>query len=159
MDSIGYFTNLFEFDSRFSIDSSKKRGYLIDVTGELKDINWLTGGVGYRIGYEINDSALIKNIELIYHDAWPTVKIIEPFILVNGMELHQKDDKTVDLTAGKKKWEFRVLSGEVRLTTGEHLKNYWAPYPALKANPIILEVPPGTAGNPVVVRYRLQVIN
>jgi len=158
-DTAGYFTNLFEFDSRIAIDSVKRIKYIINTAGELKDKNWLAGGVGYRMQYEFTDSSMQKNIELIYHDAWPVVKIIEPFVLAGNMKVEAKDDKAVLLTAGKKKWEFQLLSGDAKMIVGDQPENYWTPYPALKACAIVLEVPAGKVDRPAKICYRLKVIN
>lgn len=156
-DTAGYFTNLFEFDSRIRIDSVKQ-GYIVNVAGELKDINWLTGGVGYRMQYDFRDSSLQKTVSLIYHDAWPVVRIIEPFVLANGMKVEQRNERAVVMTAGKKKWLFEVMGGNAKLITGDQPENYWTPYPALKACAIVLEIPPGTVDQPAQITYRLRVL-
>jgi hypothetical protein len=157
-DTAGYFTNLFEFDSRIKVDSVKNSKYLVSVAGELKDKNWLTGGVGYRMQYEFTDSFLQKTVELTYHDAWPVVKIIEPFVLANGMKVVQQDEKTVILSAGKKKWKFVLISGTAKLIAGDQPEHYWTPYPAMKANALVLEIPAGNVDQPAVIRYRLTVL-
>jgi hypothetical protein len=157
-DTAGYFTNLFEFDSRIKVDSVKNSKYLVSVAGELKDKNWLTGGVGYRMQYEFTDSFLQKTVELTYHDAWPVVRIIEPFVLANGMKVVQQDEKTVILSAGKKKWKFVLISGTAKLIAGDQPEHYWTPYPAMKANTLVLEIPAGNVDQPAVIRYRLTVL-
>lgn len=158
-DTAGYFTNLFEFDSRLQLETRKKNEYAIKVAGELKDKNWLTGGVGYRMEYLFTDSFLQKTVELIYHDAWPVVQIIEPFVLDKGMTVEKKDDRSVILKAGGKKWLFTLISGNAKLLAGENAANYWAPYPAFKAYPLIWEVTPGKAGQSGRITYRLRLIN
>jgi hypothetical protein len=157
-DTAGYFTNLFEFDSRITVDSVKQAKYIIKAAGELKDKNWLTGGVGYRMQYEFTDSSMQKTIELIYHDAWPVVKVIEPFILANGMKVQRRDDKTALLTSGNKKWEFQLISGSAKMVVGDQPGHYWTPYPALKACAIMLEIPAGAVDQPASVTYRLRVV-
>lgn len=157
-DTAGYFTNLFEFDSRIRIDSTKKGAYMIHVAGELKDKNWLTGGVGYRMKYEFTDSAIKKNITLIYHDAWPVVKIIEPFVLANGLQVKQIGQKTLLLTADDQRWELKLLSDNASLITDSQSANYWAPYPALRAYPVVFKVLPSEPDQPVEVAYQLRLL-
>lgn len=158
-DTAGYFSNLFEFDSRLQLETRKKNEYVIKVAGELKDKNWLTGGVGYRMEYLFTDSFLQKTVELVYHDAWPVVQIIEPFVLDKGMTVEKKDDRSAILKAGGKKWLFTLISGNAKLLAGENAANYWAPYPAFKAYPLVWEITPGKAGQPGRITYRLTLIN
>ncbi|WPV65204.1 hypothetical protein [Chitinophaga sp. LS1] len=63
-DSTGYFTNLFEFDSRLSANQTWPRTYEVTVSGEMKDKEWLTRGVGYKIRYLLDDSFLQKKLQL-----------------------------------------------------------------------------------------------
>jgi len=156
-DTAGYFTNLFEFDSHISAASKPGNQYAISSTGELKDRLWLTGGVGYRMDYVFADDFYEKTIRLTYHDAWPVVRIIEPFIDFKGMKFEQVDERTVLITGDKKKMEFRILSGDAKLTTGINADKYWSPYPALKAIPIVLEVQPGK-GFTQTVHYKLTIL-
>lgn len=158
-DTAGYFTNLFEFDSRLQVQTGKKNEYVISVAGELKDRNWLTGGVGYQMEYFFTDSFMEKTIGLIYHDAWPTVRIIEPFVLDKKMTVEKLDDRSAILKAGTKKWLFKLISGNARLIAGENAGNYWAPYPAFKAYPLVWEIMPGPPDQPARITYRLSVIN
>lgn len=158
-DTAGYFTNLFEFDSRLQSETRKKNEYILKVAGELKDRNWLTGGVGYRMEYLFTDSFLQKTIELIYHDAWPAVKVIEPFVLDKNMTVEKRDERSAILKAGGKKWLFTLVSGDAKLLAGENAANYWAPYPAFKAYPLVWEIAPRKAGGPGRITYRLSLIN
>ena len=136
-DSLGYFTNLFEFDSRMECE-----GFELSVSGELKDRNWLAAGVGYRMHYRFSDTSLVKTIRLIYHDARPVIKIIEPIIHYEGMEFTQTDARTILIKAGNKQFRFRLLSGNAVLHMGRDAEHYRAPYPALKAFPLELELQP-----------------
>ncbi|MET0464382.1 MAG: hypothetical protein ABW007_14550 [Chitinophagaceae bacterium] len=157
-DTTGYFTNLFEFDARLKIDSIRGRQYSVDAAGELKDKNWLAGGVGYRMKYLFTDTSLQKTVQLIYHDAWPVIKIIEPFVLEGGMKVSAIDDRTVLLSAGKKQWRFSLISGLARIKICDQPENYWAPYPAFKACALVLEVPAGVVDQASEIVYRLSVI-
>jgi hypothetical protein len=150
--SLGYFTNLFEFDSKM-----ESNGFEVSVSGELKDKNWFAGGVGYRMRYRFSDSSLIKTISLIYHDAHPVIKIIEPVIHYKGMVFTKIDDRTILIKAGDRQFRFRLLSDNAVLNMGRDAEHYWAPYPALKAFPLELELKPAADSFTQEVRYELSV--
>ena len=159
-DSNGYFTNLFEFDGRLSAAAKGSRSYAIKVSGELKDKNQMTGGVGYRLDYLFTDSALQKTVTLTYHDAWPdTVHIIEPLINYAGMTFQQQDERTILISAGGKQWLLKLENGHARWIAGKEAARYWTPYPALKAWPLELEITPDPQAVTTSVTYRLQVLN
>ena len=157
-DSLGYFTNLFDFDSRLIVTQKKAGEFFVETGGELKDKNWLSGGVGYKMDYLFTDQYLEKTIQLTWHDAWPVVNIIEPFVQVKGMTIVQTDPRTVIMKTGKKTFRFRILSGNAQLTTGEDAVHYWAPYPALKAFPLRLELRPVAGSFQQTVKYRVEVL-
>lgn len=157
-DSQGYFTNLFEFDSRIFIDSPQRGNYVVDVSGELKDKNQLTGGVGYQVKYLFTDSFYQKTIQLNWHDSWPLVKIIEPFIDHEGTTFEQTDDHNVIINTGEKKIKFSILSGHAKMIIGRNRDKYWSPYPALKALPIELEILPDTTTFKRTISYRVSII-
>lgn len=157
-DSLGYFTNLFEFDGRMETEQLGSNQFIVKVSGELKDKNWLAAGVGYDMNYLFSDSALVKTISLIYHDAWPVIRIIEPIINYKGTVFTKIDDQTVLIHAGEKKFRFKLLSDHVTLHMGENAANYWAPYPALKAFPLTLEVKPVTKGFKQEIKYQISVM-
>ncbi|HSC37479.1 MAG TPA: hypothetical protein VLD19_06410 [Chitinophagaceae bacterium] len=157
-DTSGYFTNLFEFDSRMTVSEEKNNVYNIAAWGDLKDKNWLSGGVGYRLRYSFSDNELLKTVTLIYHDAHPVVSIVEPFINYKGTSFTRTDSSTVIMVSGGKKVRFRLLNGNARLVMGENADKYWTPYPALKAFPIELRVNPGEDGFEQTIRYSITVL-
>jgi len=156
-DTAGYFTNLFEFDAHFSTTETR-RGFSLQASGELKDKDWLTGGVGYDLGYRFSDSGYEKTITLHYHDAWPAVNIIEPFIDDAGTSFEQLNPTTIIISKGGKKLRFELLSGNAVLNLGENREKYWAPYPALKAMPVILHIPSDKNRYIGTIRYRVVII-
>jgi hypothetical protein len=158
-DTAGYFTNLFEFDSRLAIEKKSGNQFSITATGELKDKNWLTGGVGYKIDYLFADNFFQKTIRITYHDAWPVVKIIEPFINFKGMRFEKKDDKNVIIQNGQRKLLFSIISGAADLITGRNKDKFWTPYPALKAYPLELEIKPASEKFTSSVTYRITILN
>ena len=158
-DSLGYFTNLFEFDSRIEIEELNEDRFKITTAGELKDKNWLFGGVSYKIDYLFSDSKLDKEIILTYHDAWPEIEIIEPIINWNGMIFHQIDDRTILIAGKNKKFEFKLTGENGRLYIGKDTEKYWAPYPALKAYPLIISVPKPVEGFIQRLKYSIRIID
>ncbi|WP_316809688.1 hypothetical protein [Pedobacter heparinus] len=157
-DSLGYFTNLFEFDSRIEAGQVGKNKFEVSVAGELKDKNWLAAGVGYGLKYLFSDSALLKTISLVYHDAWPVIRIIEPMINYKGTVFTKIDAHTVLIDAGVKQFRFKLLSGNAVIHLGRDAEHYWAPYPALKAFPLELEVKPVAGSFKQEIRYEILVV-
>lgn len=157
-DTAGYFTNLFEFDSRLALGATAPGTYAVTVNGELKDRRWLTGGVGYRIAYLFTDSSLEKSVTVLYHDARPVVKVIEPVVQSAGMTFERKDDHTILISAATQKWSLTLLQGNARWIAGREAARYWAPYPALKAYPLELEITPGREALSGTVTYRLTAL-
>lgn len=147
-DSMGYFTNLFEFDSNISLEviDQLSNHYKVKVAGEMKDKNWSIGGVAYQIDYDFTDNSLRKKYRLIYHGASPIIKIVEPFIEYAGMEFKQEDDRTVLITTNDKKIKLKVIDGDCKMILGMGKENYWSPYPALKAYPVELIIQPPQGG-------------
>lgn len=158
-DTSGYFTNLYEYDSHLSTGRSPGKQYNIGVTGQLKDKNFLSGGVGYGIDYLFTDDAYQKTITLTFHDASPdTLDIIEPFVRNNDMTVEKTDAHTLLLRYGKIRLRFSLLSDNAELITGRDETLYWTPYPALKAFPIILRVHPPAIGASAIIRYRITLL-
>lgn len=157
-DSLGYFTNLFDFDCRMGARELEKQRFEIKVDGELKDKNWLAAGLGYSMKYLFSDSSLVKTVSLIYHDAWPQViKIIEPIVNYPGSVFTKVNDHTVLISAGDKKFRFKLLSGDAVLNVGRDAEHYWAPYPALKAFPLELEIKVPLNGFRQEIQYEIVV--
>lgn len=157
-DSLGYFTNLFEFDSRVSSSQSENGAFIVKASGELKNRDWINGGVAYTITYTIADDFIEKKIQLTYHDAFPVVTITEPFIQGSGRKFVQGNSSLVKITGSKKNFTF-TTEGNAKLVIGQDSEDYWTPYPALKAFPIQLEIAPPTTGFTKTVSYRISIKN
>jgi hypothetical protein len=159
-DSLGYFTNLFEFDGRMENAKEETVGgtYLVRTRGELKDRNWLSGGVGYMLEHRFSDREVRRVVRLTYHDARPRIRIIEPIIDYPGMTYEIVGKGTVRITAAQHTFEFALTSGEAELRIGEGRDAYWSPYPALKAFPIELTISPPAEGYEREISYRLTII-
>lgn len=156
-DTLGYFTNLFEFDSRMISKSLDENSYLINALGELKDMNQLNGGVGYKFEYLFTDSSIEKSVTLFYRDITPTVKIIEPIIENSNVKFTLVNPKTVLIESDYKILEFKLMSDNAELQIGNDKEKYWAPFPSLKAFPIELMVLyNGELSNEI--KYKIRVI-
>ncbi len=160
-DSSGYFTNLFEYDCRLQAGQRPDKNFWVSASGELKDKNWFGGGVGvgYTMDYLFADKYLEKTVHLTWHDAWPVVSIIEPFVQKEGCTIQQVDDKTVMIRTGKRAFRFRLMNGKAKLSTGENAEHYWAPYPSVKAFPLRLEIQPPANSFQGSVTYRIELID
>ena len=157
-DTLGYFTNLFEFDGRLENRKLAGNGFSVRTTGELKDRNWLPGGVGYSLEHRFTDREVRRVVRLAYHDARPEIRIVEPIIDMAGMTYTLIAPQRVRITAGERTFEFAVISGEAELRIGEAREAYWAPYPALRAFPIELIIPPPAEGYEREISYRVTII-
>lgn len=155
-DTAGYFTNLYEFDAHFETTSHRNHFYT-EADGELKDKNWLTGGVGYYLKYDFLDTGFEKTITLRYHDAWPAINIIEPFIDEAGTDFKQIDPKKIVIRKNGRSIRFELLSGDATLRLDEDRTHYWAPYPALRARPISLHVGAPVNTYEKTIRYRVVI--
>lgn len=135
----GYFTNLYEFDASMSCQQ-KVNQYIITSIGELKNEKQQEGGVSYYLSHEISNSSIIKKFELIYHDAYDQIFIVEPIIEYPNMRFEKVDNKTLRINMTEKCVELTIHTNNIELELGHDSQKYRFPYPALKAYPIILKV-------------------
>lgn len=157
-DSTDYFTNLYSFDCRLAIDKAPANQFKVSANGELSDKEWLAGGVAYHINYTFGDNSIQKSIRLTYHDAQPLIKIVEPFIDYKLAEFRLVDNHTVNITAKNKRFQFKILSGNVKLILGENADKYWWPYPALEGYPLTMLVSPPLQSNSNTITYKLTLL-
>lgn len=151
----GYFSNLFDFDARMTLRSSSKDEFLVETVGELKDQQWMEGGIGFEWLHKIGNSRLEKRLNLRYHDALESVTIVEPIIWSQGMTVVQVEPRRVRITAKGTMFDLVVLEGDVTISTDDHASEYWSPYPALKAIPITLTVSRPSEFGTKTIRYEL----
>lgn len=157
-DSLGYFTNLFEFDARLTTKELGNGHFQVQARGELKNRDWINGGVAYTITYTLADDFIEKKIQLTYHDAFPVITITEPFIIDEARSIKQVSESSLTIT-GKQRQFFWNASGHSKMFLGRNEENYWTPYPALKAYPVELEVAPPQEGFTKTITYRLILKN
>ena len=158
-DTNGYFTNLYEFEGRMSTHSSPDTVAWISTTGELKNERWFPGGVGYTWAHAIFDNAIEKTVTLRFHDRQPVVRIVEPIVEEEGMTFEYASPRKVIMTAAKRKFLFEVLEGDVQVKQGERSPRYLFPFPAMKCNPLVMEVHPPKDGFDQKIKYRLTVMD
>lgn len=153
----GYFTNLFEFDAttNFTENSGKIKA---DVFGELKNRTQDAGGIGYSYKYIFTDTEVTKTVKLRYHSISDTVRIVEPVIDYKESSFVAIDNKTISIKKGGRTIHFELLSGNAILTMGENAENYWSPYPALKAYPLVLTVLPDSTRIENEISFRFRIV-
>ena len=157
-DTTGYFTNLFEFDATFYSRPLEEK-YEVKAYGELKNREQKPGGIGYSLTHEFTDNSITKTVSLLFHDKATEVSIVEPVIFHNGMKFSVIDDKTLLIIKQDKKIELKLLEGNAILSAGENADQYWSPYPALKAYPVVFKVRPDKGEIKETIRYRFKILN
>lgn len=152
----GYFTNLFEFDATtsFSENESEIQAFIY---GELKNRDQEAGGIGYSYEYSFTNNTITKKIHLRFHSVSDTIRIVEPIIQYKGVSFEQTGNKTVSIKSDHRNIEFEIKKGDAVLSIGEDEQNYWSPYPALKAYPIILTIVPEKDEIEREILYRFKV--
>lgn len=154
-DSTGHFTNLYEFDSRLATKQLGNNLFQVEATGELKNKDWINGGVAYKISYVFADDYIEKTIRLTYHDAFPVVTITEPFVHDEGTVFRKTDSTHMVIQTKKKTIHFGITAGDAKLYAGRNADNFRMPYPAVKAFPAEIEIAPPVTGFTKEISYRV----
>jgi acetyl esterase/lipase len=156
-DSLGYFTNLYEFEGRMTARSAAESVAVITTSGELRDEDWLPGGVGFSIQNVLFDDAVEKSVTLSFHDRLPTVRIIEPIVSDGVTALEFAGARRVFIRTPKQTFILDLLEGAAELSTDREFPAYKFPFPAIQATPVVILVSPPSAGTVQTVRYRIGV--
>ena len=157
-DSSGYFTNLFEFDATFFSRTLEDK-YEVVAYGELKNREQEPGGIGYSIVHEFTNNTVTKTVRLLFHDKIADIIVVEPVIYYHGMNFIVKNKNTLIITNGKKNIEFELLNGNAVISEGDNADQYWSPYPALKAYPLVLKIKPAKNEMKETIKYHFKIIN
>jgi len=157
-DTLGYFTNLFEFDAHIESNETEKNVFNVCTVGELKDKHQYNGGVGYKLAHRFTDNSIEKSITVYYRNARPVITVVEPIIDYSGMQFTLIDPSTVKIESDAKVLEFKLISDNAELVIGRDRDKYWSPFPSLKAFPIELIVNPNDDFSKTIV-YQIKVIN
>jgi hypothetical protein len=75
------------------------------------------------------------------------------------MTFTQTDARTVIIQGAARRIRFQVTRGDAALHLGRDADKYWSPYPALRAFPIELIVPPPGEQLRQTVAFELQVMD
>lgn len=157
-DSTGYFTNLFEFDAHQRLLQENTLNSVITL-GELRDRRWLAGGVSYSLIQSFTDNLIEKEILLTYHDSHPEIKIVEPIIFKDGMTLEKIDSKNVLIKTPDKKFLFTITQGESKIVLNRNENLFFAPYPALKALPIYIDIDKPISNYETHIKYQILIMD
>ncbi len=157
-NEIGYFTNLYEFDGRLTLQRTGSDTTLVTTSGELCDRHLFPGGVAYTWTHTFWDDGLEKSVRLRYHGRRPEVRIVEPIVWQPGIEFTQVDSHTVQIKAKNKIFQFQIVSGSAKVALMQDAERYWSVYPAVKAVPITLTLPPPEKHFAQAVTYRIIVV-
>ena len=153
----GYFTNLYECESRFTSRSNADTVAFVSATGELKNQEWQPGGVGYKLSHAVFNNSIEKTVQIRFHDRQPSVQIVEPIVDLKGMSFEQISPKKVLIKGEKRTFLFEITEGDFEITAGENRENYWYPFPSMKCYPLVINVNPPKNGYEQVVKYAIKI--
>lgn len=152
----GYFTNLYEFDGRMTVEPGKDgTTAVVTTSGELCDHTFLPGGVAYTLEHKFKDCGIEKTVRLRYHDGRRDVRLVEPFVFQNGMSLKKYGPNMVKIVSPQKSFVFRLLEGDGELVVGRNADKYWAAFPSLRAFPIEIVVKYSKENFRQTIRYEI----
>ena len=151
------YTNLFEFDA-VMVSSGTRWKPAVNVTGELKERNQRSSGIGYELRYRMGKNYLEKTIRLQHGPSSGPFRIVEPVIIQQGTRFMKNNETQVMIRSGGKRVLFDLREGEAILSLGKDHQYFWSPFPALKAFPIMLTVEPemGQEASEITFRYQIM---
>ena len=154
----GYFTNLYEFDARMTVNDHMPDSATVETAGQLTDKRLAQGGVGYTLSHRFQDGALEKSVTLRYRIDDADVRIVEPIVRQPGVTFEASGPRTVLIDGASRRFRFEVLDGDVTVETGRDEHRYWAPFPAVRCYPIVLNVRRAPGRLTQTVKYRLSIV-
>lgn len=155
-DSLGYFTNLYEFEGRLTTRSTRETTAVVTTTGELKDELWAPGGVAFSLTNALYDNGIVKTIRLTFHDRTPTVRIVEPIVTDDNTRVTFDGPRRVLVHTPGQTFAIDLLDGATALAPDPKYPFYSFPFPAMRATPVVMLVAPPEHGAVAVVRYRIS---
>lgn len=155
-DTSAYYTNLYEFDGDMELVESDG-AFIVSTRGELKDRNRWEGGVAYTLINRFTDQYIEKTIKLRFHGQDPVVNIVEPFVQNSDTRFNKIDDKTMEITGGKKEFVFKMISDDSDVEIGSGEERYSQPLPALKGYPVIIKVKPDPGSFEKEIKFRISI--
>lgn len=155
----GYFTNLYEFENKTTVNPNKYAVADITTFGELKNEKWMQGGIGYKLQHVLTDNYLEKSVEINFHDRHAEVNIIEPIVEDLNTNFQKISDKKYLITKGNKKVAFEIIEGDFKIDIAERSDRFLFPFPAMKCFPLTIKINPPKNGFEQKVKYRLSILN
>ena len=154
-DSLGYFTNLYEFEGRMTARSAAESVAIVTTAGELKDERWLPGGVAYTVSNVLFDDAVEKSITIAFHDRRPLIRIVEPIVTREDTKIEFAGAGRVLIHVPGRVFVVDLLEGGTEIVSDSLHPTYMFPFPAVKATPLVILVPPPATGTVQKIRYRI----
>jgi hypothetical protein len=155
----GYYTNLYEFDGRFTVESSKGSVAKISTVGYLKNKKQQPGGVAFRWTHEVFGDRIIRSVDIRYHGKYPKISIVEPLVEYAGMEILLVENRVVEVKSGDKKFTIKILEGDAKFILGRDEDRYWSPYPSFKCYPVELVILPDSTSFSRNITYEIAVLD
>jgi len=147
------FTNL--YDSSVHIETEKKQETCSVLgNGKLKDEESNESGVKFQYKYEFSSKSVTKTVSLWGKEKNAKIEIIEPIVRAKNMRVEPLNNGVI-LRSGQNECKFTLLTANVELVHGRHVKKYWSPLPHLYAYPIKLLVTE-VRNYPIVVKYNIE---
>ena len=155
----GYFTNLYEFESRMTVSAGHDTVAHITNTGELKNEQWFQGGVSYTLSHSVFDNHIDKTIRINFHDRRPMVRILEPIVQDKNTNIEWISPKEVIVSGPGKKIRVTVVTGDFNFEKADQSDRFVFPFPAMKCYPLAIKVAAPENGFVQTVKYRLAVVD
>ena len=116
-------------------------------------------GIGYTLTHRFGGDRLTKSFMIAHQTLTDTVRIVEPVVLNEGTEITRQDSRTVRIVSGSRTILLTLDSPGATLRIDKKgAETCWSIYPALKALPIVVDVPcdETTRRTPVTLTYRIE---
>ena len=146
-----YFSNLFETDGKMSVTKNTD-SIVVTTTGRLRAVSGATADVEYSLTHRFFGNRLTKEWTFRSPRAH-VVRIVEPFVRDPDLAIEQTTPRQLTLrNSGRESWIFSIGRSPAACTVslGENAEQYWSPFPAVNAYPIVVTVTT-TPGQPVTV--------
>lgn len=151
----GYFSNLYDFNSKIKPHNQKKALVQVSATGWLKDHNQKNGEIKYTQKFTFDDNSITKDITIEYEGKKSKVAIFEPFLLHGDAKIKQIGPRALSFKNGFTEWQLQILSGECELAWGECSIPGDSKASSLRSFPIVIGFPQKKKGEQATVVYRL----
>lgn len=138
------YTNLYEYDATFDLES-KADSVVCSAGGRLRNRDQRPCGVAYGLSYTFQKDVLTKHYEILRQTESEPVRIVEPIVWQPDLEIRRVDDSRIDFVSRGMTLRVEAKGAALRVDADASAK-YVQPYPALKAIPVVMDVPGDLAG-------------